>query len=270
MAGAISNIDPKTISTVVTNPNAVAIFGENTGIGASGSIAGPDAIFKSQVGVFGRSFSAGVFGFSDKFGSDGTGVAGNTNAGTGTGVHGHTSTGVGVLGTCDNPAGLAGRFDGKVLVNGDITAHDLFVHDVSISGGDCAEDFEVADDPNLAPPGTVMVLDEQGALRPSCGAYDRKVAGVLSGAGDFRPGIVLNKRQAPGRRLPLALVGRVFCRVDAQSAPIEVGDLLTTSSVPGHAMKAGDPLRAFGAVIGKALRPLAEGSGLIPILIALQ
>ena len=47
-------------------------------------------------------------------------------------------------------------------------------------------------------------------------------------------------------------------------------DLLTTSASPGHAMKASEPLRAFGAVIGKALRPLAEGQGLIPILIALQ
>jgi hypothetical protein len=68
----------------------------------------------------------------------------------------------------------------------------------------------------------------------------------------------------------LALTGRAFCKVDAQYSPIRVGDLLTTSPTPGHAMKAGDPLKAFGAVIGKAMRPLAEGQGLIPILIALQ
>jgi hypothetical protein len=52
--------------------------------------------------------------------------------------------------------------------------------------------------------------------------------------------------------------------------PIEVGDLLTTSSCSGHAMKASDPFRAFGAVIGKALRPLASGRGKIPVLVALQ
>jgi hypothetical protein len=62
----------------------------------------------------------------------------------------------------------------------------------------------------------------------------------------------------------------VYCKVDAQYSPIEVGDLLTTSPTPGHAMKADDPLKAFGTVIGKALRPLSEGQGLIPILIALQ
>jgi len=56
----------------------------------------------------------------------------------------------------------------------------------------------------------------------------------------------------------------------ARSEVIEVGDLLTTSPTPGYAMKATDPLKAFGAIIGKALCPLKEGQGLIPILIALQ
>ena len=71
-------------------------------------------------------------------------------------------------------------------------------------------------------------------------------------------------------RMPLALVGKVYCKVDAGHGAIEIGDLLTTSPTPGHAMKAADPMRAFGAVIGKALRPLASGTGLIPILVALQ
>jgi hypothetical protein len=70
--------------------------------------------------------------------------------------------------------------------------------------------------------------------------------------------------------MPVALTGKAFCKVDAKYAPIEVGDLLTTSPTPGHAMKASDPLKAFGAVIGKALCPLKEGTSLIPILIALQ
>jgi hypothetical protein len=58
--------------------------------------------------------------------------------------------------------------------------------------------------------------------------------------------------------------------VDASLVPVSVGDLLTTSGTPGHAMKAGDAARAFGAVIGKALRPLSSGRGLVPILVALQ
>jgi hypothetical protein len=65
-------------------------------------------------------------------------------------------------------------------------------------------------------------------------------------------------------------MGKVFCKVDAQYGAIDIGDLLTTSPTPGHAMKTSDPLKAFGAVIGKALRPWSSGQGLIPILIALQ
>jgi hypothetical protein len=46
--------------------------------------------------------------------------------------------------------------------------------------------------------------------------------------------------------------------------------MLTTSSTPGHAMRATDPGRAFGAVIGKALGSLPSGRGLVPVLVALQ
>ena len=70
--------------------------------------------------------------------------------------------------------------------------------------------------------------------------------------------------------MPVALIGKVYCKVDAGPSPIEVGDLLTSSTRSGFAMKAIDPQRSFGATIGKALRPLESGLGLIPILIALQ
>jgi hypothetical protein len=115
-----------------------------------------------------------------------------------------------------------------------------------------------------------MVLDEHAALQPSQQAYDKKVAGVVSGAGDYQPGLILDKQESSAGRMPVALVGKAYCKADAQYAAIEVGDLLTTSHTPGHAMKASDSVQAFGAVIGKALRPLKEGQGLIPILIALQ
>jgi hypothetical protein len=81
---------------------------------------------------------------------------------------------------------------------------------------------------------------------------------------------VLDRQQNGENRLPIALMGKVFCKVDASLGAVEIGDLLTTSPTPGHAMKATDPLKAFGAVIGKALRPLADGQGLIPVLVALQ
>jgi hypothetical protein len=109
-----------------------------------------------------------------------------------------------------------------------------------------------------------------GALRPSCQAYDNKVAGVVSGAGEFRHALVLDKQKTDASRIPVALVGKVYCKVDAQYSPIGLGDLLTTSPTPGHAMKATERAQAFGAILGKALRSISEGQGLIPVLVALQ
>jgi hypothetical protein len=60
------------------------------------------------------------------------------------------------------------------------------------------------------------------------------------------------------------------CKVDANVASIEAGDLLTTSRTRGHAQKAADPGRALGTIVGKALAPLKSGRGKIPILVMLQ
>ena len=145
--------------------------------------------------------------------------------------------------------------------------------DVVLQNADCAEDFDVQDDPGVEP-GAVLTLSDSGPLTLSHAAYDRKVAGVVSGAGGLRPGIVLGRTSPDGNpcrhRWPIALSGKVFCKVDAEESPISVGDLLTTSPIPGHAMAARDHARAFGAVIGKALAPLSAGRGLLPVLVALQ
>jgi hypothetical protein len=167
-----------------------------------------------------------------------------------------------------------GNRTGKIILRDDQNRVTLTLDakrgDIDFENADCAEDFDIADSKNIEP-GTVMVLTQDGKLQRSKEAYDKKVAGVISGAGECKPGIVLDKKhQTDNIRMPLALMGKVFCRVDAQFLPIAVGDLLTTSPTPGHAMTATDPLKAFGAVIGKALRPLRTGQALIPILIALQ
>ena len=159
----------------------------------------------------------------------------------------------------------AGFFEGNIHVTGNITT----AGDVKLFGADCAEDFDIAGLEKVEP-GTVMVIDSEGALRPSDQPYDKRVAGVISGAGNFRPGIVLDKQESSNNRMPIALLGKVYCKVDASYVAIEVGDLLTTSPTPGHAMRVDDPFKALGTIIGKALRPLADDRGLIPILIALQ
>lgn len=174
-------------------------------------------------------------------------------------------------------ATLAAQFEGDINVSGNCefigafhTTGNLTVDgDIQLAGADYAEDFDITN-PCEAEPGTVMVLDDSGGVRMSDQAYDRRVAGVVSGAGDYKPAVILDRHASGTNRRPLALMGKVYCMVDASDAAIAIGDLLTTSSTPGHAMKAENPAQAFGAVIGKALRPLAGGRGLVPILVALQ
>ena len=196
------------------------------------------------------------------------------------GLFGSSEQGVGLFAT---GAVLAAEFEGSVKVSGALQTtgdhvcggnlHTKGNHtldgDIQLTGADYAEDFDTVD-PEAAQPGTVMVLDDSGGVRVSDKAYDRRVAGVVSGAGGYRPAVILDRQREGGDRRPLALMGKVFCRVDASDAPVAIGDLLTTSSTPGHAMKATNPTQAFGAVIGKALRPLSGGRGLVPILVALQ
>jgi len=172
--------------------------------------------------------------------------------------HSKNSHEAAVLATNDG-GGPAGRFEGSVYVT----------KDVILTGADAAEDFDVAEGAARAP-GMVMVLDEEGRLIPCHKAYDRRVAGVISGAGAYRAALVLDKRSDGENRSPLALFGKAFCMVDATFGGIEVGDLLTTSPREGHAMRASDPTLAFGAVLGKALQPVARGVGLVPILVTLQ
>jgi hypothetical protein len=139
-------------------------------------------------------------------------------------------------------------------------------------GGDIAEPFDVGSSEMLKA-GMLVVIDSEhpGKLKLSETAYDRCVAGVVSGAGSVEPGMIMSQSGtiADGE-FPVALSGRVFCWGDASAGAIQPGDLLTTSDTPGHAMKASDPQRSHGAVIGKAMTSLEEGKGLVLVLVNLQ
>jgi hypothetical protein len=117
-----------------------------------------------------------------------------------------------------------------------------------------------------------MVIDERhpGKLKISTSAYDHKVAGIVSGAGGVKPGVRLQQGQLSEGNAQVALAGRVYCKAEALSHPIEPGDLLTTSNLPGQAMKVTDHAQAQGAIIGKAMSALKEGKGLVLILVNLQ
>lgn len=143
-----------------------------------------------------------------------------------------------------------------------------------MGGSDIAEPFDVESDTERpVAPGLVVVIDPDhpGRLRVADHSYDRCVAGIVSGANAVNAGLVMSQAGsiADGEH-PIALTGRVYCWVDADFGAVAPGDLLTTSSTPGHAMKVTDFTRAQGAVLGKAMSSLAAGRGLVLVLVTLQ
>ena len=170
---------------------------------------------------------------------------------------------------------IAGDRAITIASNYDGTSESRIVVDVvEIRGGsDLSEQFDVLEGRDFIEPGTVVSIDPErpGALRMSQQAYDRRVAGIVSGAGGVKPGMLMGQRgTAADGELPVALTGRVYCKVDASHGPIQPGDLLTTSTTPGHAMKVADHGQAQGAILGKAMTALDAGQGLVLVLVSLQ
>lgn len=173
-------------------------------------------------------------------------------------IAGYSVNGYGIYGESTN--GFAGFFNGKVAVK--------VLH---ITGGsDLAEPFET--NGNKIEPGSVMIIDDEnsGKLRLSQEAYDKKVAGIVSGAGGVNPGITLRQDGVLEGETLIAMSGKVYCKAEAFAGSIKPGDLLTTSDMAGYAMKASDKELSPGAVIGKAMTGLESGKGLILVLVNLQ
>lgn len=168
------------------------------------------------------------------------------------------------------PSTLYLNFDGGTV---DISGADVTkVKVLEVVGADLAERFPFTDG-ERPEPGTVVMIDETNAghLCTARGAYTRKVAGVISGANNLPAGSIMGNLPGHADAPALALSGRVWVRCDASATAIEVGDLLTTSDTPGHAMTATDVARSHGAVIGKAMTALPRGkSGLVLVLVNLH
>jgi hypothetical protein len=144
---------------------------------------------------------------------------------------------------------------------------------VEITGGsDFSEKFDI--NAESLEPGMIVSIDPKnpGQLTLCDSAHDKKVAGIVSGAGGVKPGMLMGQAGsvADGKH-PVALTGRVYCWADADAnGAIEPGDMLTTSATPGHGMKVTDHARATGAVVGKAMTALEKGKGLVLVLVNLQ
>jgi hypothetical protein len=188
------------------------------------------------------------------------------NTGGGIGVYAWSETGVG-LRAKSGSSNIIEAYDSSpdnrrwyVSTAGQVYADGSF----NGGGADFAEMLPAVDG---LEPGDVLVIGSDGMLHRSSGPGAANVVGVYS----TQPGFIGGsdeEMENPGD-VPLAVVGVVPVKASAENGSIAPGDLLATSSMPGHAMKAGsDP--AVGTVIGKALGSLEEGTGVIQMLVTLQ
>jgi hypothetical protein len=137
-------------------------------------------------------------------------------------------------------------------------------------GVDYAESVAVTGERAGYIPGDVMAIDEKAAdgFSLTHTAYSTLVAGVYS----TQPGMLASTHPMEPEKfaaeVPLAMFGIVPCKVSAENGAISRGDLLVSAATPGYAMKGTDKNKMLGAIIGKALDPLPQGTGVIRVLLS--
>jgi hypothetical protein len=287
------------VDDTAAGASSAGIRGENRsatsfGIGVWGSQAG------TGYGVYGTASTGGRGVYGDA-GGEGYGVFGSTDDGFGVygsaaptttteicygvyGSGGNSSNSYGVYGFVSgagngvrgfSSGGYGGYFDTGVAngvalwVQGTASVGVLTIR----GGADLAEKFEFNDQATEIKSGMVVMIDDEhtGGMELATGAYNKRVAGVVSGANELGAGMILGDFEGATNPHPVALTGRVWTYVDATEAAVQPGDLLTTSNTPGYAMPVVDQTQAHGATIGKAMSSLKQGEkGMVLVLVNLQ
>lgn len=200
-----------------------------------------------------------------------------------------------IMGTASSSIGAQfieceyGAGDVRFRVDGD---GDVFADGAFGAPADFAEMIAVSAGAHTVEPGDVVVIDpaRPRSIAKATVARSSLVAGIYStnpgflgserpwereadpGTPEFAAREPLALKPADMTRLydevPVAVIGIVPCKASTENGAILPGDLLVTSSLPGHAMRDLDP-RA-GTIVGKALEPLQRGTGTIRVLVTLQ
>jgi hypothetical protein len=271
-------ISPTTVPPVAVGGIATATTGFAAGVGGislSSSGAGVGALSLSSAG------GVGLFAASTGAGSTGVDVQASGTSGNTVGIHARTHDPTGAAAVLDSQGTTGNIIIGRSHTSGvntnefriDGTGKGFFNGGTQTGGADFAESVAVRGEHSQYEPGDVLAVDRAAGRRLmlSRRAYSTRVAGIYS----TKPGVLatthsIDESDALAEEIPLAIVGIVPCKVTAENGPIAPGDLLVTSSTPGHAMKGTSRTRMLGAVVGKALEPLREGKGVIQVLVTLQ
>jgi hypothetical protein len=209
----------------------------------------------------------------------------------GDGVQGSSANNSGIVGTTAHPSGggtaagvianntgggdiFIGEANGTHVARINSAGAGFFDGGVNTSGADYAESVRAVGRAHLHPGDVLSVASGHGyAVTAAHGRYSPRVMGVYS----TRPAVLAIGKHRIGQSLagqvPVAMMGVVPTKVTAAGGAIRPGDLLTTSRVPGYAMRAkpvrirGIAIYPQGTILGKALQPLRHGRGVIRVLL---
>lgn len=290
--GAISCAGTYGVGGCAGTSGGAGVLGDSdSGIGLQGRSNTGRAVqgfSTSGIGVIGDSTTRGVVGTLSMGSCAGTYAVGGCGGTTGDGVLARSGTAAGgasfaALHAFNTASG--DLFIGEVgsatsfrVARIDGTGRGFFDGGTQGSGADYADSMPTTDDRAKLEPGDVLAIDPQHgyAVRQSREANSRLVAGVYSTQPSFLGVGKHGIDDSLDGEVPVALVGIVPTKVSAENGPIRIGDLLVTASLPGHAMRArprvvkGVVIYPTGAILGKALEPLRQGTGVIKVLVTLR
>jgi hypothetical protein len=141
------------------------------------------------------------------------------------------------------PAILNGGANGVGNIGSSTTFFNtIFAKATSAQYADLAEMYVADTD---YPTGTVVEFGGEYEITISTQSHSTSVAGIVS----TNPSYLMNATQQGEHVLPIALTGRVPCRVQG---PVRKGDVLVSSSTPGVAQRIGANWQP-GCILGKAI-----------------
>ena len=145
-----------------------------------------------------------------------------------------------------------------------VYADTYYGKNTTVSSFDLAEEYYSTD---ALTPGEIVSVYTGETVRDNQVArttqeYEQATIGIVS----TEPGITLANWQQKDRTgmYPIALAGRVPVKVSTENGPIQAGDAITSSSIPGVGMKA----TKAGRIVGTALQSYnGEGIGSVIVFV---
>ncbi len=250
--------------------SAKALSSSTNGTGQALSVSHTGS---SGTGIFVSTAQDGTFGIrSQVSGSSNAGLFETLDATSGTSTVNIVQGGVGVALNVNHTGASSSIINcmssNSTVARIDKTGKGFFNGGTQTGGADLAEAFEVIGNEKDYEPGDVLALspDVAGKIQKTTKAYSSLVSGVYA----TKPGVLLTERDGDADMsdtVPMGVVGVIPTKVTTENGPIKIGDLLVTSSTPGHAMKGTDASRMLGATIGKAMQNFDAKQGIIKVLV---